>query len=119
VHELSVAQALVDELEALASQHGAHAVARAVLRVGPLAGVVPELLQTAFPLAAAGSRAEAAELEIEPSPVRVRCRACGAESEASPNRLLCAHCQAWQTELVSGDEMILASVEFLVEEKTS
>ena len=44
-------------------------------------------------------------------PVRVLCKQCGAETRAEINRLVCGECGAWQTQLVSGDEMLLASVE--------
>jgi hypothetical protein len=39
---------------------------------------------------------------------------CGAESEAAPNRLLCAACGSHHTRLVSGDELLLAQVELAV-----
>lgn len=116
MHELSVAQALVEQVDALMTQHQAQAVARIRLRIGPLAGVVPDLLSTAWPLAAAGSRAEGAVLDCVTAPLRVRCRSCGAESEALPNRLLCAACGDWQTTVVSGDELILEQVELDIPE---
>ena len=81
------------------------------MRIGPLAGVVPELLATAFPLAAAGSRMERAELEFTHAPIRVRCQTCGAETEAAMNRLICGACGDWHTQIVSGDELLLESVE--------
>ena len=70
------------------------------------------LLENAYPLAAAGTVAEQAELVIEAIPIRVRCRTCGAETEATANRLLCAQCNDYHTELLSGDEMILSRLEF-------
>jgi hydrogenase nickel incorporation protein HypA/HybF len=44
----------------------------------------------------------------------VRCETCGAETEAEPNRLICATCGDYHTRLVSGDEMMLMSVELIV-----
>jgi hydrogenase nickel incorporation protein HypA/HybF len=111
VHELSVAQALVGQVEAVISQHGATQACLIRVRIGPLAGVVPELLASAFPLAAAGSRMESAELEFADAPIRVRCQTCGAESEAAMNRLTCAACGDWHTQVISGDELLLESVE--------
>ena len=52
-----------------------------------------------------------ADLAIEEQAIRVTCLSCGAESEASANRLLCAACGDYRTRLVSGDEMLLMSVE--------
>jgi hydrogenase nickel incorporation protein HypA/HybF len=116
MHELSVAQALVEQVEDLANQHGAVGVHLIRVRVGPLAGVVPDLLATAFPLSAAGTRAEHARLEFVEAPIRVRCRTCAAETEAKPNNLTCGACGDWQTEVISGDELILETVELDIPE---
>ncbi len=43
--------------------------------------------------------------------MRVRCRTCKAETDAEPNRLICASCGDFRTELLSGDELLLVSVE--------
>lgn len=117
MHELSVCQALLTQVTDLARNHRANAIHKIVIRVGPLAGVEPGLLRQAFPLACAGTLAEAAELVIEELPLRVRCETCGAESVAPPNRLVCGACGDWHTRLVSGDEMLLASVELSREEE--
>lgn len=111
MHELSVCQALLAQVEQLARDHQAQRVERIVLRIGPLAGVEPRLLQDAFPLARAGSVAADAELVIEALPLTVRCKSCGAETAAQPNRLICGSCGDWHTQLLSGDELLLASVE--------
>jgi hydrogenase nickel incorporation protein HypA/HybF len=111
VHELAVAQALVEQVDAVIDQHGAMQASLIRVRIGPLAGVVPALLATAFPLAAAGSRMEHAELDLVDAPIRVRCQTCGAETEAAMNRLICGACGDWQTQVVSGDELLLESIE--------
>ncbi len=116
MHELSVCQGLLDQVARVAADHGALGVKHIVVRIGPLSGVVPELLQQAFPLARAGTMAADAALTIEELPVRVHCDACGADTEAKPNRLLCGECGDWHTQLIGGDELLLASVELLKEE---
>ena len=55
MHELSVCQALIGEVEALARRHEARGVSRVRLVIGPLSGVEPALLQHAFPIAASGT----------------------------------------------------------------
>lgn len=111
MHELSVAQALVEQVDAVIDQHRASRATSIRVRIGPLAGVVPELLASAFPLAAAGSRMEHAQLEFIHASIQVRCRTCGAETEAAMNRLLCGACGDWHTQILSGDELLLESVE--------
>lgn len=112
MHELSICQALIDQVENLARENQAVAVRVISLQVGPLSGAEIPLLEHAWPLASAGSVAESAELTIEATPVRVKCKTCGVESEAAANRLLCGKCGDYHTELISGDEMILTRVEF-------
>lgn len=116
MHELSVAQALVEQLEAITREQHADSALAFRVRIGPLSGVVPELLENAFSLAAAGSAAELARMELVDAPVRVRCQTCGAESEAAMNRLVCGACGDWHTQLISGDELILESVELQMPE---
>jgi hydrogenase nickel incorporation protein HypA/HybF len=116
MHELAVCQALLSQVEALAHDCRASRVQRIRLQIGPLSGVEPDLLMQAFALARAGSCAGDAELDIERLPVRVRCRACGAESQTSPNRLLCHACGSCDTRLLGGDELLLRAVEFPIED---
>ncbi|WP_353570639.1 hydrogenase maturation nickel metallochaperone HypA [Candidatus Albibeggiatoa sp. nov. BB20] len=111
MHELSICQALMNQVGAVATQHQATKVTSVTVHVGVLSGVEPELLAQAFTIARAGTIAEQAELITETLPIKVRCRQCGAETEASANRLLCAECGDWQTQLISGEELLLASVE--------
>lgn len=111
MHELSVCLALLEEVQRVAAENDASEVTRIVVTIGPLSGVEPDLLRNAYPLAVTGTIAEKAELEIEPADIVVRCSECGAESAATPNRLLCGECGDYKTNLVSGDEMILARVE--------
>lgn len=111
MHELSVCNALLEQVEQVAAGHGARSVTRILLRIGPLSGIEVPLLENAWPLAAAGSVAAEAELVIDAAAVRVRCTACGAETDASANRLLCGSCGDFRTRIVSGDEMLLQSVE--------
>lgn len=111
MHELSVCQALVRQLQDLARKEQAVRITKVVIQIGPLAGVEAQLLRHAYPIASAGSVADAAELVIENLPLRVRCETCGAESEATPNQLICGVCGDYHTQLLSGDELLLAQVE--------
>jgi hydrogenase nickel incorporation protein HypA/HybF len=116
VHELSLCQNLVDQLEALVRQHGALSVARLEVEVGALSGVEAQLLADAFSLARLGTVADSAELVTRVVAPRVRCRPCGIESDTPPNRLSCPACHSPDTDLVQGQALILARVEMRREE---
>jgi hydrogenase nickel incorporation protein HypA/HybF len=113
MHELSVCQSMLRQVEAIANREQAISVERITIQIGPLSGVVPELLQQAFTIARCGTKAETAELVTETKPVRVHCLQCGYESDVQANRLLCAQCGDYRTRLISGDELLLASVELI------
>ena len=113
MHELSVCIAMLDAVERIAAKHAAPGVAKIILKIGPLSGIEADLLQHAYPLAAAGTLAADADLVIETDSIIVSCTQCGAESTARPNRLLCAQCGDFRTRVISGDEMILQTVELL------
>jgi hydrogenase nickel incorporation protein HypA/HybF len=111
MHELAICQALMNQVETIAVERNAVNVVSIVVGMGPLSGVEEQLLMHAYPVASAGTVAENAKLVIESLPVRVRCTQCGSESDASPNKLVCKHCGDWRTTLISGDELMLMSVE--------
>ncbi len=111
MHELAICQALMSQVETIASERNASHVVSIVIGMGPLSGVEAQLLQHAYPVASAGTVAEGAELVIESLPVRIKCLQCGHESDAKPNKLVCSHCGDWRTTLISGDELMLMSIE--------
>ena len=113
MHELSLCQNIIDQLQDLAQQHGAVAVARVEVQVGVLSGVEAQLLEQAFPFAAADTIAADARLVTEVVQPRVACAACGQESAASASDLRCPACGSEQTRLVRGRELILARVELV------
>jgi len=110
MHELSVCQNLVMQVERIARERNAR-VSSITIKIGPLSGVEAALVEQAYPLAVAGTCLSAARLIIDSLPVRVHCGVCQKDSVAAPNRMLCAHCGDWRTELLSGDELLLSSVE--------
>jgi hydrogenase nickel incorporation protein HypA/HybF len=110
MHELSICQSIIAQLDRIAREHDARVVSF-TLQVGPLSGVEAELIERAYLLAAAGTPFSSARLFIDSLPVRVLCRGCREESLVAPNNLVCSHCGSWHTELVSGSELLLASVE--------
>ena len=118
MHELSICQALIEQVEAVAREANALQVVQVQIGIGPLSGVEPQLLEQAFQLARAGSIAATASLLIDYLPVRVSCRECGQETAAEVTNLACGNCGNWQTTLVSGDEMLLLQVELVREAHT-
>ena len=111
MHELSVCQSIVLQVVDIARQNNALAINKIDLAIGPLAGIDIQLLAHAFPIASAGTLAEPAILNTTELPIKLKCQKCTLESEALPNQLICTHCGDWHTTLISGDEMLITSIE--------
>jgi hydrogenase nickel incorporation protein HypA/HybF len=113
MHEMSIALAVVDQVEETARAHGATAVRTVRLQVGELAGVVPDALIFSFELACAGTVLEGAELVAESVPGRARCEPCADDwAVGMPPRLCCPVCGRATAELVSGRELRITGVEW-------
>jgi len=119
MHELAICQSLINQLEAIASERNARSISLIVVGIGPLSGVEAQLLKNAYPVASAGTVADNAEIVIKQLPVKVQCSECGCESETKPNKLICKNCGNWRTTLISGDELLLLSVELETAETAS
>ncbi len=107
MHELALAESVVSSV--LERTDGRH-VAVVRLRVGRLAGVVPDALVFCFELATAGTPLAGATLEIEDVSGTAHCRTCGADFVLEDQFLLCP-CGSADVRLDSGRELTVASVE--------
>ena len=112
VHELSIAVSLVDLACEEAGRQGDVRINALHLRLGALSGVVEEALTFSFALAAEGTAAAAARLDIERVPVVVRCAPCGEDRELPDiQHFRCPACGAPTPDLVRGREIELVAME--------
>lgn len=111
MHELSICEELMQQVTAIAEANHAVKVVRIIVKIGPLAGIEAKLLESAFTISRAGTLAQSAELLTERLPIRMLCHSCGTEFETEINNLICQNCGDFKTQLLSGDELILARVE--------
>ncbi|HTY16208.1 MAG TPA: hydrogenase maturation nickel metallochaperone HypA [Myxococcota bacterium] len=70
MHEAKLCLSLLATAERALAEAGAERIAAVHLAVGALSGVAPEALAAAFPICAAGTRADGAVLRIERTPGR-------------------------------------------------
>ncbi len=115
MHELSICQALLTQVAAIAATRVNAVVARVVIEVGPLAGIEPSQLSSAFSVLRLGGCAAQAELLIETTNVLIRCTRCGAQSQTQPNRLVCGACGEFRVCILGGEELRLRRVELQAE----
>lgn len=108
MHELAITESMV---EAIRERTGDARVARVFLEIGKLSCVEPEAVRFCFELAAKGTGAEGAILEIEEIPARARCRDCGAEDVELEGALPLCRCGSADLAIVAGDRLRLTAVE--------
>lgn len=102
---------MLAQVNDVAKAHQADGISSVTVGIGPLSGIEPKLLQQAFAIARSGTQAAHATLHVQPLPLRVRCRTCDIESDATCNDLTCRACHSNNTRVISGDELLLLRVE--------
>ena len=110
MHEASIMQCVFDLAFAQLPDDSAARIDRLRLRVGALAGVVPEALVFAFEAMKPETPAAHAELEIEQVRARLVCRSCRTEFEPECFPGPCPGCGEWAAEIRQGQELDLVSV---------
>lgn len=110
MHEMSIANEVLGQLEALAAENHLARIESFTLRAGVLRGIVPEALQIAWASLAEGTLAEGAELKLEVVEAQARCQACGLTYQPTIDCYLCPRCNQARPELLSGNEILLTRV---------
>lgn len=116
MHELSIAQSLIDVAAEKLADYPTARVVSLTVRVGELSGVIPEALRSAFEIAQQHTRLDGARLIIEECGITLWCEKCNA---VQPARGLasfrCVVCDSPGTELRGGKELDLMSMELEAE----
>lgn len=111
MHEMSLAQNILDVVLKAASQNGVKRVIRINIRAGKLRAIIPEQLTFCFGFVSQDSIASGAELSVEILPIRGRCRSCGNEFDVEEFRFVCASCNSEEVEMIQGKELLVANIE--------
>jgi hydrogenase nickel incorporation protein HypA/HybF len=110
MHELGVANDVLDIVLSEAERHAARKVESVILRVGVLRAIEPEHLSFLFSHLARGTKAEGARLDIREEPVRVECAACGV-SEARRIPWECPRCKGAGILVAGGESLEIVSLD--------
>lgn len=113
MHELSLVQGLLRQLEALAGEHNTTSISTVLVEIGPFSGIVVDSFQFAFEvLAQEHPLLENAELTIETPPMQYKCFDC--HYVLSSDRYVpdsCPVCESTVLVPEGGDGVILLQVE--------
>lgn len=110
MHELAITKGVIDIVNDEARKKGFTRVLEIGLRVGEFSGIVPQCLVEFFPIAAAGSPAEGAALDIQTIPAAFKCLDCGYEGAADRKNACCPQCGSTALKMTAGREFYVENL---------
>lgn len=111
MHELSIAQNILDIVRQYLPSDGPQQVRTVKVRIGDMAGVVPDSLEFCFKAITGATSLEGAELVIEHIPVVIRCTQCGKEHSFEHQAFYCPFCNSADVRMLSGNELSVVEIE--------
>lgn len=111
MHEMSLAESVLQLVEETAQREKAQRVKLVVLEIGQLSSVVPDALRFCFEAVTRDSIAQGAILEIIQTPGAGWCAACGATVAMTALYSECPTCGGYQVQPTEGTEMRVKEIE--------
>jgi len=111
MHELAMAQAILDKAQQQAEVHRAHRVLAIRLQIGELSTAMPDALIFSFEVISKNTCAQDAKLDIIRVPWRIRCSSCQKEYQVHDRLALCPECNNAGGETISGKELTITEME--------
>jgi hydrogenase nickel incorporation protein HypA/HybF len=117
MHEIAIAESIIEIAEAKAREAKARSIRMIKLRLGEFTTIVQEALEFAFEVARQGTLASNARLEVESVPMVVQCVVCGIDTgSVTEMRFMCSQC-GFPLKIVSGEELQIEYIEVETEEE--
>lgn len=111
MHEMSLAESIVQIIEGQAKSHGFRQVKTVWLEIGRLSGVEEEAMRFCFDAVTRNSVAEGARLEIIASEGSGWCMKCSRAVPVAARYDPCPHCGGYQLQVSGGTEMRVKELE--------
>ncbi|CAB1369424.1 hydrogenase maturation nickel metallochaperone HypA [Denitratisoma oestradiolicum] len=111
MHEMSLAEGVMELIAEAARREGFARVRTVWLEIGRLAAVETEALRFCFDDAMTGTLAEGARLEIIDLPGQAWCRQCQAEVALLDDDGICPQCGGFELRITGGDQMRVKELE--------
>lgn len=120
MHEMSIVQALIEQVEAEVEKAGpgGHVVGLDLV-VGRLSGVNADSIRFAFEVLSSGTILEGASLRVREPAAYSECRACGTRVEIDELTMACPACGSGEIVIAGGRDLLLQSIEVETNEDES
>ena len=111
MHELSIAQNIIQILNSTVEQNRLGLVDKIHLKIGLLCNVMIESLNFSYNSIVENTPLQNSTLEIEILPIKITCNDCGEINTTYDFIFFCPACNSSAISVISGDEMIISSVQ--------
>ena len=111
MHEMGIAQNILDIALNAAKQEGAIKISRINLVAGELRGLVPMQLSFCFSIVAKDTIASGAYLNVEEVPVSGHCNDCSADFSIKEYEYVCPKCGSAKIQVTGGTELSIKDIE--------
>jgi hydrogenase nickel incorporation protein HypA/HybF len=111
MHEMALAQGIVEIVEEHAKRLGFPRIRRLRVAIGDLSHVEPRALAFGFDAASRGTAAEGAELALQRVPGRATCLDCGGTFPLANRAAPCPECAGHKIIVIEGEEMRVLDME--------
>ena len=111
MHELSIAQSILEIVEQYVIPADRETVRQVKIRVGEMAGVVPDSLEFCFSAIIADTPLRSASLHIQEIPFTISCVTCGDLATNPSGFVVCPKCGGADTKIISGTELQVIEIE--------
>jgi hydrogenase nickel incorporation protein HypA/HybF len=111
MHELSVTESMIGVVLRHAQANNATKVTRINMVLGDMSSVMEESVRFYFEIIAKDTIAQDAELDFRRTKLITKCSDCGKEFEVVEYDFTCPDCKVTRTEIISGREFQVESIE--------
>ena len=110
MHELSIAQNIIEIVIDYANKKHATQVSEVVLDIGAVSGVIPETLEFAWDISVKNTIIEMQGLKINFFNAKALCNNCKKEFDMEDIYTICPHCGSLQFDIIQGKELKVKSI---------
>lgn len=110
MHELSLANEILRLVEE-SIQDTKGEIKEITLKVGEFSGVMIDSLVFGLETLGKDILSENTKIEVEKIPLKVKCKECQVISKVEPHIFVCPSCDSNSVQIVSGEELELASID--------
>ncbi|MBM4176172.1 MAG: hydrogenase maturation nickel metallochaperone HypA [Ignavibacteria bacterium] len=111
MHELSIAQEIVNIVNQHISEGETNSVRSVKVAIGKLSNVLTDSLEFCFEAITANTNLDGTKLEIQSIPLVVFCADCNKNSELEDTIFVCPNCSGFNLKIQSGRELNVLEIE--------